>query len=88
MAIKLTDFFSDAQVEYKLKQWEFRRNIDKATWIIIDRKIAKRKQEGKESQVIHCGKRLKQSTIDKETNRHRDIVTGNQRKLFPRLHVC
>ncbi|KAH8736363.1 ankyrin repeat-containing domain protein [Ilyonectria robusta] len=69
---------SDAQVEYKLKQWEFRRNIDKATWIIIDRKIAKRKQEGKESQVIHCGKRLKQSTIDKETNRHRDIATGNQ----------
>ncbi|KAH7150362.1 ankyrin repeat-containing domain protein [Dactylonectria estremocensis] len=66
-------FVTDAQLEYKLKQWEFRRNIDRAAWIAIDRKIAKRKLEGKESQVIHRGKRLKQSTIDKETNRHRDI---------------
>ncbi|KAL6862834.1 hypothetical protein ACO1O0_003072 [Amphichorda felina] len=60
-----------AQLEYKLKQWAFRRNIDKDTWIIIDRRITKRKREGKDTEVIHCGKRLKPSTVEKETNRHR-----------------
>ncbi|CAM1505161.1 Fc.00g107980.m01.CDS01 [Cosmosporella sp. VM-42] len=24
---------TEAQLEYKLKQWKFRRNIDKANWI-------------------------------------------------------
>ncbi|KAH8883779.1 hypothetical protein GQ53DRAFT_663187, partial [Thozetella sp. PMI_491] len=62
-----------AQLEYKLKQWRFQKNIDKATWIELDRRIAKRKREGKNSQVIHCGKRMKQSTVERETNRHRDI---------------
>lgn len=60
-----------AQLEYKLKQWAFRRNIDKDTWITIDRRITKRKREGKDTEVIHCGKRLKPSTVEKETNRHR-----------------
>ncbi|CAH0020359.1 unnamed protein product [Clonostachys rhizophaga] len=62
-----------AQMEYKLKLWGFRRNIDKATWISIDNRISKRKAMGKESEVIHCGKRLKPSTIEKATNRYRDM---------------
>lgn len=69
---RLTVFSRKSQLEYKLKQWGFRRNIDKHTWAFIDHAIAKRKREGKESQVIYCGKRLKPSTVERETSRHRD----------------
>ncbi|KAM6513804.1 hypothetical protein FALCPG4_015017 [Fusarium falciforme] len=61
-----------AQLENKLKKWKMSKNIDKKAWKSIDHAITKRKRQGKDSEVIHCGKRVKQSTIDKETNRHRD----------------
>ncbi|KAF5529102.1 Sex-determining fem-1 [Fusarium napiforme] len=61
-----------AQLEYRLKSWNLSKNIDKETWQYIDRKIRKRKDEGKESDVIHCGKRLKKLKVTKETNRHRE----------------
>ncbi|KAM5365302.1 hypothetical protein ACJZ2D_011085 [Fusarium nematophilum] len=60
------------QLEYKLKKWEMSKNIDGRTWKFIDYNITKRKREGKESEVIRSGKRVKQSTVDKETARHRD----------------
>ncbi|KAM5347341.1 hypothetical protein ACJ41O_010346 [Fusarium nematophilum] len=59
-------------LEYKLKKWEMSKNIDGRTWKFIDYNITKRKREGKESEVIRSGKRVKQSTVDKETARHRD----------------
>ncbi|RKK83895.1 hypothetical protein BFJ68_g17397 [Fusarium oxysporum] len=62
-----------AQLEYKLKEWKMSKNIDDKAWKSIDHAITKRKRQGKDSEVIHCGKRLKQSTVDKETNRHRDV---------------
>ncbi|KAM5369404.1 hypothetical protein ACJZ2D_009018 [Fusarium nematophilum] len=62
-----------AQVEYKLKQWTMSKNIDGAAWKSIGHVITKRKLQGKDSEVIHSGKRLKQSTVDKETERHRDV---------------
>ncbi|KAM5381194.1 hypothetical protein ACJZ2D_003110 [Fusarium nematophilum] len=69
----LEDFpVTKAQLEYKLKQWNISKNIDGDLWRSIDRCIGKRKRQGKESDVFHCGKRVKQSTIDKETYRHRD----------------
>ncbi|KAH7459204.1 hypothetical protein FOMA001_g20153 [Fusarium oxysporum f. sp. matthiolae] len=49
------------------------KNIDHELWKYIDHVVAKRKRQGKDSEVVHCGKRLKQSTVDKETNRHRDV---------------
>ncbi|KAI1012339.1 hypothetical protein LB503_004756 [Fusarium chuoi] len=61
------------QLEYKLKSWNLSKNIDKETWQYIDRKIRKRKDEGKDSDVIHCGKRLKKLKVTKETNRHREM---------------
>ncbi|KPM40877.1 hypothetical protein AK830_g5729 [Neonectria ditissima] len=78
-----------AQLEYKLKKWEFRRNVDKETWASIDRKVSRRKRKGKESQVIHYGKRLKSSTIEKETNRHRDMANSSHptfRLPYPSVH--
>ncbi|CZR49514.1 uncharacterized protein FPRO_15873 [Fusarium proliferatum ET1] len=62
-----------SQLEYRLKKWNISKNIDRDTWRYIDQTINKRKREGNESDVILCGKRVKQSTIEKETNRHRDI---------------
>ncbi|KAI0906918.1 ankyrin repeat-containing domain protein [Ustulina deusta] len=60
------------QLEYKLKKWNFRKNISKDAWVEIDHCISKRKREGKDSEVIFCGKRVKRETVEKETNRHRD----------------
>ncbi|KAI1737635.1 ankyrin repeat-containing domain protein [Xylaria scruposa] len=60
-----------SQVEYQLKQWKFKRNITQQTWDSVDRHITKRKREGKESEVVHCGKRVKSSTVEKETARYR-----------------
>ncbi|KAF5976978.1 Sex-determining fem-1 [Fusarium coicis] len=67
------------QLEYRLKSWNLSKNIDKETWQYIDRKIRKRKDEGKDSDVIHCGKRLKKLKVTKETNRHRET------NIFARL---
>ncbi|KAF5698554.1 ankyrin repeat-containing protein [Fusarium globosum] len=67
-----------SQLEYRLKKWNISKNIDRDSWRYIDQTINKRKREGKESDVILCGKRVKQSTIEKETNRHRDISTPAQ----------
>ena len=61
-----------SQLEYKLNRWGFKPNIDKSTWQRIDRKIKKRKRDGKESEVIHNSKRLKPAKIARETNRYRD----------------
>ncbi|KAF5660699.1 Sex-determining fem-1 [Fusarium circinatum] len=60
------------QLEYKLKSWNLSKNMDKETWQYIDRKIRKRKDEGKDSDVIHRGKILKKVKVKKETNRHRE----------------
>ncbi|KAM0084596.1 hypothetical protein ACKRZS_003165 [Fusarium odoratissimum] len=49
------------------------KNIGGKAWKSIDNAITKRKRQGKDSEVIHCGKRVKQSTVDKETKRHRDV---------------
>ncbi|KAM4055232.1 clr5 domain-containing protein [Hirsutella rhossiliensis] len=37
-----------AQLEYKLKQWDFRKNISKERWASIDSIMAKRRREGKD----------------------------------------
>ncbi|KAK4463763.1 ankyrin repeat-containing domain protein [Cladorrhinum samala] len=67
-----------AQLEYRLKLWKFKRNIDKKNWPYIDNRINKRTQAGKASEVIYCGRRVKASTVNKETNRHRDITFSAQ----------
>ncbi|KAF5637806.1 Sex-determining fem-1 [Fusarium sp. NRRL 52700] len=69
------------QLEYKLKSWNLSKNIGKETWQYIDRKIRKRRDDGKDSDVIHCGKRLKKVKVKKETNRHRET------NIFARLRT-
>ncbi|KAM5354110.1 hypothetical protein ACJ41O_000760 [Fusarium nematophilum] len=76
------------RLEYRLKKWGISKKIDKRAWQSIDRRITKRKHEGKDSEVIYCGKRLKQSTIKKATSRHRETNIFNQiaqRKTSPSL---
>ncbi|KAI0416361.1 ankyrin repeat-containing domain protein [Xylaria grammica] len=58
-----------------MRKWGFEKNINKATWKFLTSILGKRSREGKKSEVIHCGRRVKQSTINKETNRHRDNPT-------------
>ncbi|KAF4956268.1 hypothetical protein FSARC_11624 [Fusarium sarcochroum] len=61
-----------AQLEYKLKKWRFSKYLDKETWRSIERKINRRKHQGKDSEVIHCGKRIESSKVMKEICRHRE----------------
>ncbi|KAK2926684.1 Ankyrin repeat [Fusarium oxysporum f. sp. vasinfectum] len=67
-----------SQLEYRLKKWNISKNIDRDSWRYIDQTINKRKREGKESDVLLCGKRVKQSTIEKETNRHHNTSVPAQ----------
>ncbi|KAI0112183.1 ankyrin repeat-containing domain protein [Nemania sp. FL0031] len=69
------------QIQTKIKKWKFRKNIDKKTWISIDHRITKRKRDGKESEVIFCGKRMKPETVTRETDRHGDRSTLAQLAL-------
>lgn len=62
-------------MEYRLKVWDFRRNLSKDVWRYIDDKITKRKLEGKDSDVILSGVRIKKSRIQKETSRNRWVST-------------
>ncbi|KAI0127455.1 ankyrin repeat-containing domain protein [Xylariales sp. AK1849] len=64
---------SKSQVEYKLKQWKFRRLMDKKAWNFVRHRISKRKRDGKESEVILSGIRLRPETIHKETLRNRPL---------------
>ncbi|KAF5267463.1 hypothetical protein FOXYS1_1660 [Fusarium oxysporum] len=66
------NFIRKGQLEYKLRTWSFSKNLDKQTWQYVERKIRQRKLRGKESDVIHCGRRLQKLKITKETNRHRE----------------
>ncbi|KAF5576725.1 Sex-determining fem-1 [Fusarium pseudoanthophilum] len=67
-----------SQLEYRLKKWNILKNIDRDSWKHIDKTITKRKLEGKESDVLLSGKRVKRSTIEKETNRHRNTIIAAQ----------
>ncbi|KAK9770128.1 hypothetical protein SCAR479_13233 [Seiridium cardinale] len=64
---------SKAQMEYKLKQWRFRRNVDKKAWNCIRHRITKRERSGKKSEVILSGVRLKPETILRGTMRNRPL---------------
>ncbi|KAF6831792.1 hypothetical protein CPLU01_06582 [Colletotrichum plurivorum] len=63
-----------AQLEYKLKIWEFRKKAPKksgeALWQYVGHRVAKRKHNGKESDVILKRQLLDSSKVVKETNRH------------------
>ncbi|KAF5658857.1 hypothetical protein FDENT_14032 [Fusarium denticulatum] len=74
-----------SQLAYRLKKWNILKYIDRDSWKYIDQTINKRKWEGKESDVLLCGKRVKQSTIENETNRHRDTSIPAQN--LPGSHV-
>ncbi|KAI5464528.1 ankyrin repeat-containing domain protein [Mariannaea sp. PMI_226] len=73
-ALESKNFYvTPSQLETKLKKWNFCKNISADAWRVIDAKIVKRKRQDKSSEVIHCGKRVKTSTVEKETDRNRDM---------------
>ncbi|KAI0535179.1 hypothetical protein GGR58DRAFT_519644 [Xylaria digitata] len=61
---------SKAQLEYKLKQWRFRRNMNKEAWNFVRHKISRRERDGKKSNVILSGIQLRTETVSKETWRN------------------
>ncbi|KAG4253239.1 hypothetical protein FPRO03_07199 [Fusarium proliferatum] len=73
MGFTVTSF----QLQFKLKAWGILKKMDKPTWQYIDRKINKRKAQGKDTDVILSGRRLKRSAISKAITDHgaKDIFT-------------
>ncbi|KAK4444167.1 hypothetical protein QBC34DRAFT_360781 [Podospora aff. communis PSN243] len=61
-----------AQLEYKLRQSGFRRNLDEKTWKWLDGVIQQRREAGKETTVTLCFRPLDSAKIQKETNRYRE----------------
>lgn len=66
---KLTYWDSKSQLEYKLKKWNFRRELNQPQWWYVKRKIEHRKREKKESEVLLSGVPIHQNTIERETAR-------------------
>jgi len=63
--------YSKSQFETKLKSWGFAKYAKKIEWKALEQIVAKRKAEGKLTDVYLYGERLKQSKVRKETTRHR-----------------
>ncbi|KAM0351850.1 hypothetical protein ACHAPU_002363 [Fusarium lateritium] len=61
---------SESQLAHQLKKWGMVKNIDDKTWRYIGHTITDRQKQGKNSEVIHCGKRVKPSAISKGVSRH------------------
>ncbi|RYP51343.1 hypothetical protein DL768_003347 [Monosporascus sp. mg162] len=70
-----------AQLEYKLKQWKFRRNLNKQAVTYIDYQVKKRKRDGKESDCVLSGVRLPPSKIQRAINRHSFVSTVDSLKM-------
>lgn len=56
---------SRAQYEWRLKQWNFRQNLPGDAWKYVRHTIAKRKREGKESEVIVAGARVPPAKVQR-----------------------
>lgn len=69
------------QIGSKVKKWKVRKNIKKKIWIQINHHITKRKYDGKESEVIFCGKRMKPETVAREIERYGDKSIFTQLQL-------
>ncbi|EXK25060.1 hypothetical protein FOMG_18248 [Fusarium oxysporum f. sp. melonis 26406] len=72
-----------ARLEYRLKLWRFSKNLDQEIWRSISRKVKRRKDIGKDSEVIYNGNRIEKSKVIKETARHRKSLY-NELALRPR----
>lgn len=65
-------------MEYQLTvKWGYTKKISGVEWRYVDRRRGERELEGKDSEVVNtrAGMRIKSSTVDKETYRHRDRST-------------
>lgn len=75
----ITNLFSfrsnrNSQLERKLKQWGFKKNLSREAWISVGHRIRKRKDQGKASGVSVSGVRLKPSAIQKGASRYQEIT--------------
>jgi len=62
---------SASQLEFKLKQWRFRKNLSPQAWEFVADAIRKRKRDGKlESQVVCCGVPLPEKKVKKALARY------------------
>ncbi len=61
---------SKNKLQYKLKSWGIRRNLDEKTWKFIDHRIKKRDMQGKRSLVIRSGVRLAPEEVEKGRARY------------------
>ncbi|KAK3317244.1 hypothetical protein B0T19DRAFT_468772 [Cercophora scortea] len=71
---------TDKQVQYRLNQWKFYRNIKGETWKQLGTVIKWRQQDGKKSEVIHNCIRLERTRRSKGTYRNTPPTLQKQNK--------
>jgi len=67
-----------SQYELQFKKWQFRKNRTASEWNIVARKLAKRKDEYKESEVVLNGNLLDPKKLRKETLRYKFMSNAMQ----------
>ncbi|CZR44866.1 uncharacterized protein FPRO_14618 [Fusarium proliferatum ET1] len=84
-----------SQLEYRLKLWQFSKNLDQQIWRSVARKMKRRSDVGKKSEVIYNGNRIKHSRVTKETARHCEsfyhelaLRPRSPSPINPKLVVC
>jgi hypothetical protein len=78
MTLKL---ISKAQYELRFRKWNFRKNRPKDDWMIVARKIEKRKREHKENEVYIDGKLIEPKKVKKTTLRYGSAPAINEMLL-------
>ncbi|KAK5654232.1 hypothetical protein OQA88_7407 [Cercophora sp. LCS_1] len=61
---------TQAQLEFKLKQWQFRKNMPPQAWRYVAQEIRKRKTDEKDSEVVYCGVVLLEKKVKKALARY------------------
>jgi len=79
---------SKAQYELRFKKWQFRKYRSKDDWIVVARKIGKRKREHKESEVYIDGKLIQPKKVKKTTLRYGSTPAVNEMLLQGKLLLC
>ncbi|KAF0316466.1 hypothetical protein GQ607_016315 [Colletotrichum asianum] len=76
-----------AQLEYKLKLWGLRRRIPKtkgdAVWQFIGRRVQRRKQQGKETEVVLDKQIFDAAKVCKEIKRYQETTISRFNQLSP-----
>jgi hypothetical protein len=66
--------------------WQMQKNLPPEIWRQVHLQITERKQQNKESRVIHCGKTLGPSKVKRLTMRSQERIYASKSNIPSLLH--